>query len=66
MNQRIKHINERPDEPADAAVNGDDADLSPDNRYGRDEVTGLEYVKARPGQRMVTSEEIYKELEEFP
>ena len=37
-----------------------------DDRYGRDEVTGLEYVKRRPGRRMVTSEEVRQELEDFP
>lgn len=41
--------------------------LQPDeNRYGYDEVTGMAYVKRRPGDRMVTSEEVYKELEDFP
>jgi hypothetical protein len=40
--------------------------LDEKDRYGRDEVTGLEYVKRRPGERLVTSEEIRKELEDFP
>jgi hypothetical protein len=35
-------------------------------RYAINERTGLEYVKRRPGQRLVTSEEIRKELEDFP
>jgi hypothetical protein len=37
-----------------------------EDRYGYDEVTGMAYVKRRPGDRMVTSEEVYKELEDFP
>jgi hypothetical protein len=42
-------------------------ELQPDeDRYGYDEVTGMAYVKRRPGDRMVTSEEVYKELEDFP
>ncbi len=41
--------------------------LGPDeDRYGIDPRTGFEYVKRRPGERMVTSEEILKDLEDFP
>ena len=37
-----------------------------DDRYAIDPRTGFEYVKRRPGERLVTSEEILKELEDFP
>ena len=37
-----------------------------EDRYGVDEATGFLYIKKRPGDRMVTSEEILKELEDFP
>ncbi len=35
-------------------------------RYVRDELTGFVVVKARPGDRRVTSEEILAQLEDFP
>lgn len=35
-------------------------------RFARDLVTGLPYVRARPGAPKVTSEMIRKELEDFP
>ncbi len=37
-----------------------------EDRYGIDEQTGFAYVKRKPGERLVTSEEILKELEDFP
>jgi hypothetical protein len=46
------------------------ADRSPPDRNGPrvayDEVTGYSYVTARPGEPMVTNEEIKRQLEDFP
>ncbi len=36
------------------------------SRYAISPISGFEYVKARPGQRRVTSEEIYELLKDFP
>lgn len=58
MNDRVKLDENEPELPEDSPPDED--------RYGYDEVTGMAYVKRRPGDRMVTSEEIYKELEDFP
>jgi hypothetical protein len=37
-----------------------------ESRYAISPISGFEYVKARPGQRRVTSEEIYELLKDFP
>ena len=37
-----------------------------EDRYAIDPRTGFEYVKRRPGERMITSEDVRKELEDFP
>ncbi len=37
-----------------------------EERYGVDPLTGGVYVKAAPGEKSVSSEEIYKMLEDFP
>jgi hypothetical protein len=36
------------------------------SRYVVDPISGFEYVRARPDQRLVTSEEIYEQLKDFP
>jgi hypothetical protein len=36
------------------------------SRYAVHPTSGLEYVRARPDQRRVTSEEIYELLKDFP
>jgi hypothetical protein len=58
VNDRLKQSEDERD-PRELAANDED-------RYAIDPRTGFEYVKRRPGQRMVTSEEILKELEDFP
>jgi hypothetical protein len=58
MNDRVKSDGNEHKSPESPPTDED--------RYGRDEVTGLEYVKRRPGDRMITSEEVRKELEDFP
>jgi hypothetical protein len=37
-----------------------------ESRYAISPISGFEYVKAQPGQRRVTSEEIYEFLKDFP
>lgn len=37
-----------------------------EDRYAIDPRTGFEYVKRRPGERLLTSEEVHKALEDFP
>lgn len=59
MNDRVKST--EPDERERPQIESPDED-----RYAVDPHTGFEYVKRRPGERLVTSEEILKELEDFP
>ena len=48
---------------ATQSVNSVESEMQPqESRYVRSEFTGLWVVAGRPGQRMVTSEEIYEEL----
>ncbi len=54
------------DEQIDAESEEIEASAEHRSRYAINERTGLEYVKRRRGQRLVTSEEIRKELEDFP
>jgi hypothetical protein len=56
MNDRVEHNtdSQKQREPID------------EDRYGIDERTAFAYVKRKPGERLVTSEEILKELEDFP
>jgi hypothetical protein len=37
-----------------------------ESRYAVSPISGVEYVKARRGQRQVTSEEVYELLKDFP
>lgn len=37
-----------------------------EDRYGVDPRTGFAYVKRRPGESLLTSEEVRKALEDFP
>ena len=57
MNERLKSA-----EPAKSP----ESPPPDEGRYGYDDVTGMAYVKRRPGDRIVTSEEVYKDLEDFP
>ena len=59
MNDRVK-LNEQEDCGRQRVTSEDD------DRYAIDPRTGFTYVKRRPGERLVTSEEILKELEDFP
>ena len=59
MNDRVKSIEEDDRECLHGANEEDE-------RYAIDPRTGFEYSKRRPGERMITSEDVRKELEDFP
>lgn len=58
MSDRVKNDTDQ-DRPPESQSRDED-------RYATDPRTGLRYVKRRPGERTVTSEEIRKLLEDFP
>ena len=59
MNDRAKSIESEQRERAHVESTDED-------RYAIDPRTGFEYVKRRPGEPLLTSEEVRKALEDFP